>query len=147
MTSLADRLKYSGIGRRLTRLNIPRVGLFKPSTMLLTGIIIAVSIFILGGGVFDLLEHPLALLPTSSGNWLFIYPGLYSQTLNESVFSMFLLTLGIAGTFICYRSTRYAFKPRQATILLLLGTVLIVISILGFEYTLYLKLNTSTTTA
>ena len=143
MTSLADRLRYSVIGRRLRRFNIPRVSLFKPSTMLLTGIIIAVSIFILGGGVFDLLEHPLALLPSSSG-WLFIYPGLYSQTWNESIYSMFLLALGIAGTFVCYRSTRYAFKPRQATILLLLGTVLIVISILGFEYALYLKLNTGT---
>ncbi|HJX23186.1 MAG TPA: hypothetical protein VJ574_02095 [Candidatus Bathyarchaeia archaeon] len=146
MTSLADRLRYSGIGRRLRKLNIPRVGLFKPSTVLLTGIIIAVSIFILGGGVFDLLEHPLALLPSSSG-WLFIYPGLYSQTWNESIFSMFMLTLGIAGTFVCYRSTRYAFKPKQATVLLLIGTVLIVISILGFEYALYLKLNTSTTSA
>jgi O-antigen ligase len=145
MTSLADRLRYSGIARRLSRFNVPKVGMFKPSTVLLTGIIIAVSIFILGGGVFDLLEHPLALLPTSSGSWLFIYPGLYSQTWNESIFSMSLLALGIAGTFVCYRSTRYAFKPRQATILLLLGTVLIVISILGFEYALYVKLNTSTT--
>lgn len=143
MTSITDKLKYSDIGRRIRNLNFLKIRVVQPSTVLLAGIIIAVSIFIMGGGIYDLLESPLALLPSSSGTWLFVYPSLSAQTWNESIYTMSLLTLGITGTLFCYRSSRYAFKPRQANLLLMLGVVLIAVSILGLEYGLYLKIRTS----
>jgi hypothetical protein len=143
MASFSDKLKYSAIGRRIRNLNFLKITVVKPSTVFLTGIIIAVSIFILGGGVYNLLEKPLALLPGANG-WLFIYPGLYAQTWNESIYSMSMMTLGIVGTLVCYRSTRYAFKPRQAKIFLMLGAVLLIVAIIGFEYALYMKVSSGT---
>jgi lysylphosphatidylglycerol synthetase-like protein (DUF2156 family) len=120
-----------------------RILAFKISWTVIALIGVAASIFILGGGVFDIIEKPLALLPgASSGSFLFYYPyELNAQTLNESVFVMFLYVIGFAGLATIYQSTKYAHKPREAFTWLLIGIILTVIAFYGIETLIALKLS------
>ena len=92
---------------------------------------IALATFFLAGGIYDLLEKPVSLLPRASQQgWTFIYPGgIGGQTLNESILSAILYLIGLSGLYMLFRSTRFAYRPRNAYILLIIGfvTTLIVI--------------------
>lgn len=92
-------------------------------------IIMAFAIFVLAGGVYNILEKPIGLLPRGGG-WTFIYRGnINIQTFNESVLVTILYVLGAAGLYMLLRSTRLAYRPRQAYILLIMGFVVTVISV------------------
>jgi hypothetical protein len=99
--------------------------------MILFLVALGLATFFMAGGVYDLLEKPVSLLPRSSGQgWTFIYPsGIGAQTLNESILSGLLYLIGVAGFYMLYRSTRFAYRPRNAYILLILGLVMTVIVI------------------
>ena len=65
--------------------------------------------------------HPISLLPTPNGS--VVIPGtLGEQTLNESVLAGILYMLGLVGLYMLLRSTRYAYRPRNAYLMLILGT-------------------------
>jgi len=49
---------------------------------------------------------------------------------------MALYAIGFAGFFLTYQSTKYAYRPRQAFILLLVGFFLIIAAYLLIENTL-----------
>jgi hypothetical protein len=92
---------------------------------------VGLATFFLAGGIYDLLEKPVSLLPRASQQgWTFIYPGgIGGQTLNESILSALLYLIGLSGLYMLFRSTRFAYRPRNAYILLIIGfvTTLIVI--------------------
>jgi len=114
----------------------------KPSWSLIALIGVAASIFLLGGGVFNIIEKPFAVLPGLQGRLIFYYPyQLNAQILNESVFVMFLYAIGFAGFYAVYQSTKYAHKPRQAFTWLLIGAILAVIAYYGIETLIALKLK------
>jgi hypothetical protein len=113
-----------------------------PPRNLAIAITIGLSIFLMAGGVFFLLEEPIALLPRGTG-WTFLYPGaLHLQTLNESILAGLLYILGFTGLFFILKSTRSAYNPRQAYLMLILGlmvTLIVVfysLSMLGAKVTL-----------
>ncbi len=102
---------------------ISGAGSFRPSTTILIVAAIGLSIFFLVGGVFNILERPLALLPKGSG-WTFVYKGsLHIQTLNESIVSGLLYVLAIAGLYLLLKGTRSVYNPRHAYLMLILGFV------------------------
>jgi len=116
----------------------------KPSTLLIAVTVTAASIFFLGGGIYDLLEQP-AFAVFIQGRPIAVYPySLSEQFLGESVFVMILYGLGTAGLLVTYQSTKYAYRPRQAFMLLLLGVLLIVISYIFVEYTFVVRWSYST---
>jgi hypothetical protein len=78
--------------------------------------------FILAGGVYDILERPISILQTTTGVSVVIRGTLGQQTLNESLMAGFLYMLGLGGLYMLLRSTRYAYRPRNAYLLLILGT-------------------------
>jgi ABC-type uncharacterized transport system permease subunit len=47
--------------------------------------------------------------------------------------------MGIAGGYLAYRSTRYAYRPREARMFLLIGLALLIVAFLGSEILLTLK--------
>lgn len=95
-------------------------------------IVLVFSTFMAAGGIYNLMEKPLALLPRGGG-WTFIYRGnVHIQTLNESIVAAIVYILGISGLYMMFRSSKYAYRPRQAYILLLIGAV---ITLLSFYYT------------
>ncbi|MEM2122723.1 MAG: hypothetical protein QXE79_03710 [Candidatus Bathyarchaeia archaeon] len=88
------------------------------------------TIFLAAGGLYDLVENPLSLIPKSGGGWTFIYTGSINlQTVSESLVAGISYALGVAGFYLIYRSTRMLYKPRQAYILILVGLTIAVIAL------------------
>lgn len=113
----------------------------KPSIYVMAGIIVALSIFLLGGGVFDILEKPLVAIPLGS-KILFFYPGITNQSILDSGIAMLTYFFGAVGILLMYQSTKYAFKARQAYILLLLGVVFILMAYVIMENLIWFKMST-----
>lgn len=95
----------------------------KPSTTVLLLVILGFVGFILAGGIYDIMERPISLLPTTTGYSVLIKGTLGQQTLNESLIAAFLYMLGLGGLYMLLRSTRFAYRPRNAYLLLILGTL------------------------
>ena len=110
----------------------------KPPLFLVALLTAALSIFLLGGGVYDLLTQPVGVMPGGAqGRWIFYVPfRINEQSLNESIFVMLLYAIGFGGFFSIYQSTRYAYKPRQAFMWLLIGVLLVALAYFGCEYLL-----------
>jgi len=117
----------------------------KPSIFVIAIIIAAFSIFLLGGGVYDILEQPLVAIPISSTRIIFYYPySVHEQSILESLYVMVSYSLGVAGVLLIYQSTKYAYKPRQAFIMLLSGVVLVLLAYFYTENLVLSKLTVST---
>lgn len=129
---------FTKLLRKLRKIYIPRSTLYKPSTSVIILCLTALTIFILGGGIYDVMEKPLAVLPTPS-NPIFYFPGISEQLLNESLIFVIFLTMGIGGGLLAFRSTSYVYRPREAKMFLLLGLTLLIIAFLGCEILLMLK--------
>lgn len=115
----------------------------KPPLFLIAMLTAALSIFLLGGGVYDILQQPIGIIPGGvEGRWIFYYPfAINEQILNESIFVMLLYAIGFGGFFSIYQSTRYAYKPRQAFMWLLIGVILVALAYFGLENLITLKLK------
>ena len=120
-----------------------RVHVATPSPYIVALLVTSICIFILGGGIYDLLEKPIALIPLR-GRWIFYYPTqLHMQVLNESLIVMLLYALGVGGLILAYHSTKYEYRPRQAYTTLMLGVIFIFIAFLALEFILGQKLGSS----
>jgi len=118
---------FGNIGYTLRFFRSPSARRVKPSTTVLAVAVVLFVGFVLAGGIYDILEHPISLLPTSYGYSVVIQGTLGQQTLNESLIAAFLYFLGVAGLYMLLRSTRYAYRPRNAYLLLVLGTLTVLI--------------------
>jgi len=113
------------VAYRLRITQAPSTAGLRSSWIVLFFVVIGLATFFLAGGIYDLLEKPVSLLPRASEEgWTFIYPGgIGGQTLNESILSALLYLIGLGGFYMLFRSTRYAYRPRNAYILLIAGFV------------------------
>jgi len=106
-----------------------RIVTAKPSIFVVATAVVALAVFLLGGGIYDVLIKPIVAIVASGGRIITFYPfGLSEQFLLESIVIMIFYTLGIAGFLIAYRSTKYAYNPRQAYRFLLVGCALLIIA-------------------
>jgi hypothetical protein len=105
----------------------------KPSLFLVGVSAVAVAFFLLSGGIYDVLIKPIVAYFASGGQMLVFYPSLTEQFLLESIIIMVFYSMGFAGFLIAYRSTKYAYNPRQAYRFLLVGCVLLIIGLLLIE--------------
>jgi hypothetical protein len=109
----------------------------KPSTILLAAVVLSVSVFLLGGGIYDIVEQPIVAF-VSGGRIIPYYPqALNEQLLGESAASMVLYSFGIVGLILIYRSTKFAYNPREALTTLLIGLALLVIAWMLIEFFLF----------
>lgn len=117
-----------------------RISNLKPSTLLLSVIVMAVAIFFFGGGLYNIIRSPL---PSAyvGGSFLFLYPQLSEQFIADSLIATILYSLGIIGAIAMYQSTKYAYKPRQAYMVFLIGIVLLLIAYIFLETTIHIKLG------
>jgi len=125
------RRGLGNVAYRLRLVRAPEAAGLKGSWTALFIVAIGLATFFLAGGIYDLLEKPVSLLPRASQQgWTFIYPGgIGGQTLNESILSAVLYLIGLSGFYMLFRSTRFAYRPRNAYILLILGFVTTIIVI------------------
>ncbi|RLI36765.1 hypothetical protein DRO55_02870 [Candidatus Bathyarchaeota archaeon] len=113
---------------------------FRPSPTVIGVILVGVSIFLLGGGVYDILIQPISIFPMR-GRLLVWYPQrIHEQFLTESIDVMILYALGVGGLIFIYYSTRYFRNPRQATILIFIGITLTILAFIALEALLYWKI-------
>jgi hypothetical protein len=121
-----------------------RITTYKPSTYTIALAATAIAIFFLGGGIYDLLQQsqiPVAAFTEIGGQgrflFLYPYPSLNDQFIAESAFIMILYAIGAAGLLITYQSTKYAYKPRQAYIMLIAGLMFVILAYILLEIIFY----------
>jgi len=107
---------------------------------LVTASVILFTVFIVGGGIYDLLDNPLVIVAGPQG-WIAIHPVLSEQTLNESFLSMIFNLLIFTGLFASYRSTQVAYDSKRATTMLVLGIALVLLGLSGSHYILRVKMS------
>ena len=117
-----------------------KISTAKPSTLILSAIAIAIAVFLFGGGLYTIIMKPLPSV-YYGGRFLFLYPQLSEQFVTDSVIAMILYSLGIIGLILTYQSTKYAYKPRQAYMMFVVGTVLIFTAYILLETTINIKLG------
>jgi hypothetical protein len=106
----------------------------KPSLFVVGILAVALALFLLGGGIYDMMVEGIAVAYFGSGGTLYVfYPSLSEQFLLESALIMIFGAIGFAGFLMAYRSTKYAYNPRQAYQLLLVGCVLLIIAYILIE--------------
>ncbi len=143
--NLVGRIKtrLSSLGFRLQKA-IRKIATAKPSIFVIAAVIVASTVFFLGGGVYDLLAKPLIAVPITQTRIIFFYPySVHEQAIIESFLVMTSYVMGFLGVFLMYQSTKYAYKPRQAYILLLTGVVFLLIAYIYIENLLWSKLTAS----
>lgn len=135
--------KISSLSYSLNRF-YRKISTTRPSTILLSAIVIAVAIFLFGGGLYNIIRRPLPSayveLP-GGGRFLFLYPQLSEQFITDSMIATILYSLGIIGVIAMYQSTKYAYKPRQAYMMFLVGVVLLLIAYIFLETAIQIKLS------
>jgi hypothetical protein len=103
-----------------------------PSTLIITVVGLSYAMFIFGGGLFTLISHPL---PSAyyNGKFYFLSPSISSQFISDTVVSVILYALGFLGLFIIYQSTKSAYKPRQAYMMLVIGVAFLLLAYIFLE--------------
>jgi hypothetical protein len=113
-----------------------RISSAKPSPFVLGVIAMALAIFLYGGGLHLIIVKPLPAV-YYGGRFLFVYPQLSEQWVSDSLIAMILFAMGVAGAVFIYQSTKYAYKPRQAYLTFMIGTVLLFVAYISLEAVLH----------
>lgn len=113
----------------------------KPSLFLVGVTAVALALFLLSGGVYSIMNPDnMPLGPIFRGDTTIVYAtSLSVQLLLEGILFMIFGAIGFTGFLIAYRSTKYAYNPRQAYRFLLVGCVLLLIGFVLIENGLLTK--------
>ena len=111
-----------------------------PTAFLVTSVGISYVIFLFGGGLYTLINQPS---PSAYVNnqFYFLYPDISSQFISDTLISVTLYVLGFFGLLSIYLSTKSAYKPRQAYMLLVVGVTLLLLSFVFLEGSIAFKAN------
>ncbi|MEM3641493.1 MAG: hypothetical protein QXH37_06200, partial [Candidatus Bathyarchaeia archaeon] len=71
----------------------------------------------------------------------FLYPQLSEQFITDSIIATILYSLGVIGLIAIYQSTKYAYKSRQAYMMFLIGSALLILAYIFLEVTIQLKIS------
>jgi hypothetical protein len=133
--------KFSSWGYSLQKITT-KLATYRPSRSFIAAIAMSVAIFLLGGGIYDILMEPVAAIPLGSGRFLSFIPyQIHEQLLLGSLAVMILYALGTTGLLLIYRSTKYVRNPRQVSFLTKIGVAFILVSFAAIEIVLYWILN------
>ncbi|NWF87200.1 hypothetical protein HXY32_05265 [Candidatus Bathyarchaeota archaeon] len=113
-----------------------RLSTTKPSTFILSAITIAFVVFLFGGGVYNLIVRPYPAI-YYGGRFILVDPRLSEQFIADSIVAMILYAFGTIGLIMIYQSTKYAYKPRQAYMMFIVGVVLILLAFISLEYVMH----------
>ena len=116
-----------------------RISTIKLSTLIISVLTISFTVFLFGGGLYDIITAPLPAA-TYQGRILLVYPDLSQQFIADSIVAMTIYAVGVAGVLMIYQSTRYAYKPRQAYLMFMIGIAFLFIAYIFLEATVAYKL-------
>ena len=117
-----------------------RISTARPSSLAITIIVIAYAVFLFGGGLYTIITQPLPALYYGQ-SFLFLYPELGSQFISDTVIAVMLYAIGFVGLLTVYQSTKYAYKPRQAYMMLVVGVTLLLLAYIFLEDAILIKLG------
>ena len=117
-----------------------RISNMRPSTLIFSGLAMAFTIFLFGGGLYNIIVKPLPAI-YYGGRFLFLYPQLSEQFVSDSIVATILYSFGTVGLLVIYQSTKYASKPRQAYMMLIVGIALLFLAYALLEATIQTKLS------
>ena len=63
----------------------------------------------------------------------FLYPSISGQFISDTIISCILYAFGFVGLFAIYQSTKSAYKPRQAYMMLIIGVAFLLLSYIFLE--------------
>jgi hypothetical protein len=117
-----------------------RLSTSAPSITIITIVGISYALFIFGGGLYTLITQPV---PSAyvSGRFYFLYPDVSSQFISDTVVSVILYALGFVGLFTIYQSTKSAYKPRQAYMMLVIGVTFLLLAYIFLEGAIAFKIS------
>jgi hypothetical protein len=138
---MSDKVKKqaSGISFSLSQW-FSRISTMKPSSVLITIVVLGVAIFLFAGGVYDIINQPLPAVYYNS-RFYFLYPSLSEQFVFDTVVSGILYVLGFVGLLAIYQSSKHAYNQRQAYMTMIIGATLLLIAYLFIEYFVRLKIS------
>ncbi len=113
----------------------------KPSSLVTSLVIIGYAIFLFGGGLYTLTSSPLPSYYVEGRGFLFLYPELGRQFIADTIISAMLYAIGFAGLLTIYQSTKYAYKPRQAYMMLIIGVTLLLLAYIFLEDAILIKIG------
>lgn len=111
----------------------------KPSSLAISIIIIGYALFLFGGGLFTIISSPLPSYYIEGTGFLFIYPELSQQFISDTIIAVMLYAIGFIGLLTIYQSTKYAYKPRQAYMMLIIGVTLLLLAYIFLEDAILIK--------
>ena len=117
-----------------------KISTAKPSSLIISILTIAIAIFLFAGGLYSIIMKPLPMW-YYRGRFYFLYPELGEQWISDTVTAGILYALGTFGLVSIYQSTKYAYKPRQAYMMFLVGTSLLLIAYIYLEFTIQMKIR------
>lgn len=105
-----------------------------PSAFLITTVGVAYAIFLFGGGLFTLINWQ-TIQPSGyfQGQFFFLFPNMSNQYISDTIIAVTLYTLGFMGILSIYQSTKSAYNPRQAYMLMVIGVAFLLISYIFLE--------------
>jgi hypothetical protein len=117
-----------------------RISTARPSSVVISIIVIAYAIFLFSGGLYTVISSPLPAFYTGKA-FIFLYPELGSQFISDTIIAIMLYAIGFAGLLAVYQSTKYAYKPRQAYMMLVIGVTLLLLAYIFLEDAILIKLG------
>ncbi len=117
-----------------------RISTMRPSNLIITVVVLGTAVFLLGGGVYDVVNKPLPAVYYNN-RFYFLYPSISEQFIFDTVVSGILYVLGLVGLLTIYQSARQAYNPRQAYMTLAVGATLLLLAYIFIEYFIRLKLS------
>lgn len=115
-----------------------RLSTTTPTTLILVAVGIGYCLFLMGGGLYTIITHPPPAYLGSS-NIYFLYPSISGQFVSDTIIAVILYAFGFLGLFTMYQSTKNAYKPRQAYILLIIGVTFLALAYLFLEGSISFK--------
>jgi hypothetical protein len=117
-----------------------KISTTKPSSLIVSIVVLSFTIFLFSGGIYTIVSSPLPAYYTGT-SFLFLYPGLGSQFISDSIIAIMLYAIGFIGLLTVYQSTKYAYNPRQAYMMIVIGVTLLLIAYIFLEDSIYIKLG------
>ncbi len=100
--------------------------------------VVLFCLFILGGGIYNILEAPPSIIPLQNG-YSSLHPYMNEQTSTEGYVMMLINGFIIAGFYLTYRSTQVAYNRASANRWLMAGIALIILGFGGNYLILQMK--------
>jgi len=120
-----------------------KISTTQPSTFILSIIVIVSAVFLFGGGLYAIIIQPI-IYAYFNNRFYFIYSRSLGGSLGdqfgaESIISSALYMIGLIGLLAIYQSTKYAYKPRQAYMMLIVGVALLLLAYIFLENVINIK--------